>query len=65
MCRDLHASLRKYLKNNQTQKKKKKKKPDGASVLVWGTCCGLVHILFNCFIFEPCRGTCGSTKSHF
>ena len=52
-----------HLKNKQTQSKRLGVKPDGASALVWGAGCCLVHIY--CFIFEPYRGTCGSTKSHF
>ena len=29
-------------------------KPDGASAIVWGTGCGLIHIY--CIIFEPYLG---------
>ena len=64
MCRDLHASLRKSSeKITKLRANDWGVKPDGTSALVWGTGGGLVHIY--CFIFEPYRGTCGSTKSHF
>ena len=65
ICVGIYMQVRgNHLKNNQLRAHDWGVKPDGASALVWGAGCGLVHIY--CFIFEPYRSTCGSTKSsHF